>query len=86
LNDTPGSRPIEALEEGGGLLRVAAELGSDAATYVYQGQAQAIDHLYLVETRGGGYVSGSARVVRSNQRGLAGSDHAALAALFLLPP
>ena len=86
LNDTPGSRPIEALEAGGGMLRVAAELGSDAATYVYQGQAQAIDHLYLVETPGGAYVPGTARVIRSNQRGLAGSDHAALVAQFLLPP
>ncbi len=86
LNDTPGSRPIRALEEGGGMLRVAEELGNGAATYTYQGQAQAIDHLYLVETPGGRYVNGTAEVVRSNQRGLAGSDHAGLVAEFIFVP
>lgn len=83
LNDTPGSRPIEALEAGGGMLRVAEELGSGDATYTFRGQAQAIDHLYLVETPGGRYVNGTAEVIRSNQRGLAGSDHAGLVAEFI---
>ena len=82
LNDTPGSPPIQALEANGGMLRVASELGEGAATYTYQGQAQAIDHLYLVETPGGVYLPGTATVIRSNQRGLAGSDHAGLVATF----
>jgi len=82
LNDTPGSAPINALESGGQFLRVASELGSEAATYTYRGEPQAIDHLYLVQTPGGQYLPGSARVIRSNSRGLAGSDHAALVAAF----
>ncbi|MBV69744.1 MAG: endonuclease [Myxococcales bacterium] len=82
LNDTPGSNPIEALEGSDGMVRVAAELGDGAATYTYQGMPQAIDHLYLVETPAGRYRYGTARVVRSNQRGLAGSDHAGLIATF----
>jgi len=82
LNDSPGSIPINALEGNGGMLRVASELGVDAATYTSQGQAQAIDHLYLVETPVGRYMRGTARVIRSNQRGLAGSDHAGLVATF----
>ncbi|MEE2756491.1 MAG: endonuclease/exonuclease/phosphatase family protein [Myxococcota bacterium] len=82
LNDTPGSNPIQALEGSNGMVRVAAELGEGAATYTYQGVPQAIDHLYLVETPAGRYRSGTARVVRSNQRGLAGSDHAGLIATF----
>lgn len=86
LNDTPGSRPIRALEEGGGMIRVAQELGNEAATYTYRGQAQAIDHLYLVETPSARYVNGTAEVVRSNQRGLAGSDHAGLVAEFVFVP
>ena len=86
LNDTPGSQPINALEGDGRMTRVAAELGDGAATYTYQGQPQAIDHLYLVETPSGRYVRGTARVVRSNQRGLAGSDHAGLVATFGIQP
>jgi endonuclease/exonuclease/phosphatase family metal-dependent hydrolase len=84
LNDNPGSTPINALEGNGRMIRVASELGSEAATYTYQGQAQAIDHLYLVETPVGRYMQGTARVVRSNQRGLAGSDHAGLVATFAI--
>ncbi len=84
LNDTPNSRPIRALEGDGGYLRVAEELGTGAATYTFQGEPQAIDHLYLVETPGGVYIPRSAAVIRSNQRGLAGSDHAGLVAAFRL--
>jgi len=86
LNDTPGSQPIAALEGNGRMTRVAAELGEGAATYTFDGQPQAIDHLYLVETPVGTYMRGTARVVRSNQRGLAGSDHAGLVATFGLAP
>ena len=82
LNDTPGSAPITALERQGQMLRVAAELSPNDATYTFQGVPQAIDHLYLVETVGGRFVDGTARVVRSNTRGLAGSDHAGVVGLF----
>ncbi len=84
LNDTPGSGPITALEGTGGLTRVASELGPDAATYVWRSTPQIIDHLYLVNSDGGDYVQGTAAVVRSSQRGLAGSDHAGLRAEFQL--
>ena len=86
LNDVPGSAPINAIEEGGSLLRVASELGADAATYIYRGQGQAIDHLYFAQNGSGAYVPGSARVVRNSERGLAGSDHSALLATFSIIP
>lgn len=85
LNDTPGSPPLDALESGGDWLRVAAELGDDAATYEWNGRMQAIDHLYLLEAAAGRYVPGSAEVVRDNASGLARSDHAGLRATFELP-
>lgn len=86
LNDVPGSAPINALEDGGSLLRVASELGGDAATYIYRGQGQAIDHLYFAQNGSGAYVPGSARVVRNSDRGLAGSDHSALVGTFSIVP
>ncbi|MCA9541068.1 MAG: endonuclease/exonuclease/phosphatase family protein [Myxococcales bacterium] len=85
LNDTPGSPPIDALEGDGDLLRVASELGDDAATYIWGDDAQAIDHIYLAQPASGDYVSGTAEVVRDG-RGLARSDHAGLRATFALPP
>ncbi len=86
LNDTPGSPPIDAIELDGELQRVAAELpqGHDS-TFVYGGQQLALDHLYLAVAAAGGYLAGSAKVVRDNQKGLGGSDHAALRARFSLP-
>jgi endonuclease/exonuclease/phosphatase family metal-dependent hydrolase len=84
LNDTPGSAPISALEGNGGLSRVAAELGAEAATYVWQDRPQIIDHIYVAETPGGEYIPGSSRVVRTSDRGLAGSDHAGVRASFLV--
>lgn len=86
LNDVPGSAPINALEDGGSLSRVASELGADAATYTYRGQGQAIDHLYFAETGSGRFVPGTARVVRNSSRGLAGSDHSALVGTFSIVP
>ncbi|MGB0648336.1 MAG: endonuclease/exonuclease/phosphatase family protein [Bradymonadia bacterium] len=86
LNDVPGSAPINAIEAGRYLTRVATELGVDAATYIYRGEGQAIDHLYLAEEAAGQYLSGTAQVVRNNPRGLAGSDHGALVGTFSVTP
>lgn len=83
LNDTPGSPPLTALEARG-LVRVAAELGAGAATFVFQGNPQAIDHLLLVPGAGGQYLAGSAAVVEPGGTGYAGSDHSALLADFQL--
>ncbi len=79
LNDTPGSPPLDALERIGGLQRVAAELKNNAdATYVFQGQRLALDHIYVAPTPGARYVPGSARVIRDT----GASDHAAVSADF----
>lgn len=82
LNDTPDSPPIMDLMGGGGLVRVAAELGEAAGTYEWDGELQAIDHLFLVETPAGRYQRGTARVIRDSDQGLARSDHAGLRASF----
>ena len=85
LNDTPGSDTLNDLEESGYFDRVAAELGEEAATYVYFDERSAIDHIYHAHEASGRYQPGSAQVVRSTgQNGLVGSDHAALAARFAL--
>ncbi len=87
LNDVPGSPPINALEQGGSLLRVASDRPSgDVWTYSYFGNLQAIDHLFLARNDGGGYVPASFRAVRDGSRGLGGSDHAAVVADFFLAP
>ena len=80
FNDTPGSPPLEALEEGGDLLRVAAGLGRRAATYRWNGEGVAIDHLFMARHAGGRYVPSSAAVISGAHIGLGGSDHAALVA------
>ncbi len=86
LNDVPGSPPLDALESGGALWRVASSLpeGSDW-TYRYWGSPEAIDHLYLVVASAGAYQAGSAQVFRSAS-GFAGSDHAALSASLAVGP
>lgn len=86
LNDVPGSPPLEAIEAGGGALRIAAELGDDDWTYMFNGQGHAIDHLYLSARSGGGsFVPGTARVMRgAGTNGWGGSDHAALRGTFRL--
>jgi endonuclease/exonuclease/phosphatase (EEP) superfamily protein YafD len=84
LNDTPGSDALEALQKDNVMSRVGQELtaGSDW-TYNYNGIHEAIDHLFLVLDTLGGYVSGTAKVVRdSANAGYGGSDHAALRARF----
>jgi len=86
LNDTPGSEPLMALEQDGALLRVASDRHeSEQGTYVFGGALQAIDHLFLARGGSGRYVPGSFRAVRDGNRGLGGSDHAAVVADFELP-
>lgn len=84
LNDTPGSDTIDALEEGAALLRVAKDLPvADQATYTFQGQKNAIDHIFVAAAQAARYVPKSAVVFRDDPRGsFAGSDHAALGADF----
>ncbi len=85
LNDVPGSKTLRALEAEVPLERVAAELHGAETTFVYQGSAYALDHIYWVSSAGGHYQPGSAEVERDGPRGYAGSDHAALRADFDLP-
>jgi len=87
LNDTPGSPPLAALEGAPELLRVAKDRPlASIATYTWNGQAQAIDHLFLALTSSGAYVPASAAAVHdsSGRQGPAGSDHAALLADFAI--
>lgn len=87
LNDTPGSPPLAALVDNDGLVRLADDLAAgDQATYSYQGNGQAIDHLLVTRGRGE-----AARVTRSSRVwhagaiwGWGGSDHAALTAELAL--
>ena len=87
LNDTPGSPPLDALTaEPGGLRRAAEDLPEAAqATFVFNGQGQAIDHLLQAVTPAGALVPRSARVWKAG-RGYGGSDHAALTADYQLSP
>lgn len=84
LNDTPGFDAINALEEGGTLLRVAKDIQiADQGTYTFEGQKNAIDHIFVDATQAARYVAKSAVVYRNDPRGsFAGSDHAALGAEF----
>ena len=85
LNDTPGSPPLDAIEAGGGMLRVAAELAPEDWTYRYKDNKEAIDHIYAATAATGAvYIPGSARVFRGegSKGGYGGSDHAALRASF----
>lgn len=84
LNDVPGSAAIDALEQGGSLRRVAADLPvADQATYTFQGQKNALDHIFVASSQLARYVPKSAVVYRDDPRGsFASSDHAALGAMF----
>ncbi|MBI5516186.1 MAG: endonuclease/exonuclease/phosphatase family protein [Deltaproteobacteria bacterium] len=90
LNDTPGSPTLDALEAGGGVVRVTRGLAPAAvATYQYFGVGQALDHLHFAADAAGRDVPGTAAVVRDRLDGRAGlgdSDHAALRAEFTLGP
>jgi endonuclease/exonuclease/phosphatase family metal-dependent hydrolase len=86
LNDVPGSDAINALEEGGALVRVAQDLPeASQATYTFAGEKQAIDHIFTTAARASAYVPKSATVVRDGNQGFAGSDHASIYADFNLP-
>lgn len=79
LNDTPGSPPLLALDEG--LVRVSAGMPDDQiATYWFEGRGTAIDHFFIAKSnapRKLGFM-----VVRDDGRAFAGSDHAAIRADF----
>lgn len=86
LNDVPGSDTINALEEGGALVRVAKDIPeASQATYTFAGEKQAIDHIFTTASRATAYVPKSANVMRDSANGFAGSDHAAIYADFNLP-
>ena len=85
LNDTPGSPPLDALEAGGGMVRVAAELAPEDWTYRYMDDLRPLDHIYQATAATGAvYIAGSARVFRGDNgtSGYGGSDHAAVRASF----
>lgn len=82
LNDTPESAPLQALMDGGRLVRVAEELGPDSWTHVFRGNIVAIDHLMLVNGRGG-HVPDSSLILRDGA-GFGGSDHYPLMSTFTL--
>ncbi|MBI5534973.1 MAG: endonuclease/exonuclease/phosphatase family protein [Deltaproteobacteria bacterium] len=84
LNDTPGSPPLLDIESAASMLRAAKDRPIDqVSTYSWNGELQAIDHIFLETTSRGVYVPGSARAVRDGPgQGLGGSDHAALQADF----
>ncbi len=83
LNDVPGSDTILQMEKDGELLRVASDRPVlDQATYIFQSQPQAIDHLFAAGSGKSAYVPGSALVLRDSTRGYGGSDHAVLRAAF----
>ena len=85
LNDVPGSDPINALESDGTLLRVASDVAKQG-TYLFGGNDQAIDHIFVTKNHAKSYVPESATVVRDpSSKGFAGSDHATLWADFSLP-
>ena len=85
LNDVPGSKAIKALEEEGILLRAGSELPlKKLNTYKYRKEHIAIDHLFISTISSGQYVKKSAHII--GKGGLAGSDHSALCADFILPP
>ncbi len=85
LNDTPGSVALEALEQGGALVRVARDLPAAAqATYFFQGAGVAIDHIHVTAAEARRYVPASARVHLDAVYGYAGSDHGALEASFFI--
>jgi endonuclease/exonuclease/phosphatase family metal-dependent hydrolase len=84
LNDKPGSDPINAMEAGAALLRVASDIPVDAqGTYIFNGVKNAIDHIFVGAPQASRYVAKSAVVFQDNPKGgYASSDHASLAADF----
>jgi uncharacterized protein len=78
LNDEPSSETIRALEGDGALVRVAQDVGVAAqATFVRDGRAFALDHVFVTKPGASRYVPMSAAAVPD-----LGSDHSALRADF----
>lgn len=78
LNDEPGSDAIRGLEGDGALVRVAQDLPPEAqATFVRDGLAIALDHVFVTKANASRYVPRSAAAI-----GGLGSDHSALRADF----
>ena len=84
LNDKPGSDPINALEAGGALLRVASDIPVDAqATYIFNGVKSALDHIFVGAPQKSRYIAKSSVVFQDDPKGgFSSSDHASLAADF----
>lgn len=79
LNDTPDSETLQRITDDGGLLRYAADkTAAEQATYRYNGQLEAIDHLFGVGASANAYVPKSATALRDGSGGFGDSDHAAL--------
>lgn len=87
MNDDPNSEPLTALEQGGAMQRVSSDRPpADITTILYMNTPLAYDHLYKARDSAGQYVAGSFRVSRDGpEKGLGGSDHAAVRADFELP-
>lgn len=83
LNDVPGSAPLQAMVEGGELVRATEGLPlSEIGTNLYGGRWLAIDHFFVANRAPGRVLPGSFQVFREETRGFAGSDHAAIRARF----
>lgn len=84
-NDTPGSPTLDALVEGGVLERAAGgRPEAELATYVFGGQAIALDYLFRARDAAGALVPGGVSALWDSlpARGYGGSDHAALRAVY----
>lgn len=83
LNDDVGSPPIDAMTLNGGLKLATESIDADDRwTYTFFGDPIAIDHLMYTNVQVADVPEGEARVVRDQLGTYAGSDHAALTALF----
>ncbi len=87
FNARPASPVLEALEEGGGLLRVAAGYPVERkATYLHRGRPVALSHIYVHRRWKEAYVPGSAHSRRDRERdGYGGCARAILVADFRIP-
>lgn len=86
FNDTPDSAPIQAILGDGGFLRTASDIPeSQQGTFVYNGAALPIDHIFQALGGAGAYVPQSA-ATHGTWGGYGGSDHGAITADFVFPP
>ncbi|MFO0624592.1 MAG: endonuclease/exonuclease/phosphatase family protein [Polyangiales bacterium] len=85
LNDHPGSDALNALQRSG-LRRVAERLGPEGdITWRGRAGAFALDHILHAPTAAR-WTEVGVEVLRDDERGYSGSDHAALRADFALAP